>query len=1212
MSKKVLWIVLGLVGALVVTGGAATYLLITRPADAPPPEESSSSEPVEESSSEPESQPEEEIDPDDSSSEEVSSEPRPELPSSSVVTTPAPSSTYVPPSAGTSTPSANTQTGNANLVISKTGTNDTTETCRNLYIETTPVTVKNKTVQGDLIVQPTAGSGDITLENIKVTGNIFVSGGGKVNLKNVTAQGMVADKTSGSQTFALSGQTSIPNFWIKSNATLDESGLSSGYSGVDNIYSQEGSAASNNIALKSARVNNLSTSTPTDVTVPADSSVEKVTAGAETHLNGNGTVRELVVSSSDVTYETKPIRVTENGNYQASQGGGSSGGGSGGSSSSSANKLPKPSDLKIYVVDDTIYCSFTGDKGAKSGYVITPYIGSKAQDTVELTSAGSGSPPRIKDIPIINNATSIKNQQIHFAVYAKEDKDKNKYGRSDTVTSAKQTVYLTAGFNAEDLNITRTTASNPVYTISWDEVDFDRTSSPRAPSNTAYTVDYTIRRADGSTAYQAVDRAATSRSSYRIPNVPNDLGNGASIAVTVKAKVNVDPEKSNSYPCTVQPELAISGTFNLGGLPAPAGLTAELPPSGYGLKTSWTEVEGAESYTVTALVGYGTSVQEISQTVTGTSCNFTELVAAAQADSVKTLGFKVRANAPKNSIYDSSAEATLGSTINVPIKLSAPTAASMAITLLTETDGTDFQATWGTVVNANQYRVFATHYYKSGKTEQHGEATPNASEGTTQSRRFTDNVVRENPSSPSDDYVLHLTFTAQTLARPNSWFRDSDPQESGSFSAAIYLDAPRKDQMYLELSKLNKVDYTTHWGTVDHAYNYQVVPIYRVNDQTQPYYAYEQSTTGGSRTIQYPFKLTDHTLGGTPTGIGFRVYALAKKDGTGRPTSWYSDSAPTDLDIVPINQPMTEPKNVKIEFTDGNKKARVQWDTVDNAQGYELIYYEENAPGNFGSPTQIEVKYTNTQYTEAIIQPLQPDVIRGLKVLVTTLPRADSWNSNSPQIEAYQDIRPFKIAMPVKPYFKDPSSSAPDNPLTIGWDHGTGYDSARDQYRVWIDLPADQARTQYNGTTETARTTTLTQLGNRTHHIQIAGVPRVLEHNRVESDVLDFYILTGTTLETPAGEAQGIRLPLLDDEFQLTSDPIYKVRAVYKISDTLYDYREFVFKSKNFDDYDGTNTAGVLIPLSGEYTNWATMHGELYLELYASSGRIYYTDVVNK
>jgi hypothetical protein len=99
------------------------------------------------------------------------------------------------------------------------------------------VTLKNKTVLGDLIISPKVGNGEVVLENIVVRGNITVKGAGKLVFRDVTAVDVNADYNKTTD-YILEGKTTVYQLNVNGAATIDESGLANGYYGIKRVSAE--------------------------------------------------------------------------------------------------------------------------------------------------------------------------------------------------------------------------------------------------------------------------------------------------------------------------------------------------------------------------------------------------------------------------------------------------------------------------------------------------------------------------------------------------------------------------------------------------------------------------------------------------------------------------------------------------------------------------------------------------------------------------------------------------------------------------------------------------------------------------------------------------------------------------------------------------------------------------------------------------------------
>ena len=114
------------------------------------------------------------------------------------------------------------------------------------------VTLKNKTVLGNLIISPKVGDGEVMLENIVVRGDITVKGGGKVTLKDVTAVTLNAQYPKTTD-YILSGKTTVYQLNVGGASTIDESGLTNGYYGIKRV-SADSSEMLKKVTLRSGTI----------------------------------------------------------------------------------------------------------------------------------------------------------------------------------------------------------------------------------------------------------------------------------------------------------------------------------------------------------------------------------------------------------------------------------------------------------------------------------------------------------------------------------------------------------------------------------------------------------------------------------------------------------------------------------------------------------------------------------------------------------------------------------------------------------------------------------------------------------------------------------------------------------------------------------------------------------------------------------------------
>ena len=262
-------------------------------------EESSSSEPEE-------SDPEEEEEP--SSSSTVSSS----QPVSGGSTAPVIRPTYpIPPSPAPGNSSqAPVQAVQNQLEYNSKGTYDDSQTCTSLSIGSSGVTVKNKTVKGDLTIQKGVGkSGTVKLENVTVEGKLYVYGGGEIELKDVTASNMTVQRSSDVFHITATGNSKINNTVLKAHATLEEKRLADDAEGFMRVTLMESTQIWYEVFIKNAVLTEIAVYSPANIDLSSNTRTGKVVAAANVHFTGKGQIGTLQVKADRVSYSVEPKKI---------------------------------------------------------------------------------------------------------------------------------------------------------------------------------------------------------------------------------------------------------------------------------------------------------------------------------------------------------------------------------------------------------------------------------------------------------------------------------------------------------------------------------------------------------------------------------------------------------------------------------------------------------------------------------------------------------------------------------------------------------------------------------------------------------------------------------------------------------------------------------------------------------------------------------------
>lgn len=202
-----------------------------------------------------------------------------------------------------------------NLTINAAMTHDGNATYYNVFINADDVTLKNKLVEGDLVISESVGNGAVTLQNVVVKGRILVNGAQTVTLRDVTAVRIVAQRASGTTDYIISGASTIHQMTAKNQLTIDEGRLSGEYAGIKNLTTERGVPVWQQVSLLEGDLEQIITNDATNLMLSDHSSVEKVVANAPTHIGGRGWIYSLTVCSNDVSFEKEPRNVEVKNKY---------------------------------------------------------------------------------------------------------------------------------------------------------------------------------------------------------------------------------------------------------------------------------------------------------------------------------------------------------------------------------------------------------------------------------------------------------------------------------------------------------------------------------------------------------------------------------------------------------------------------------------------------------------------------------------------------------------------------------------------------------------------------------------------------------------------------------------------------------------------------------------------------------------------------------
>ncbi|MFS0873171.1 S-layer homology domain-containing protein [Paenibacillus xylanilyticus] len=156
----------------------------------------------------------------------------------------------------------------------------------NVVVNTPDVTLKDMTISGDLYVTQGVGEGEVTLDNVKIKGNVHVQGGGEHSIifNNVTVQGaLVVNKYNGQVRILATGSTSVSLTVLESGALVVTKNLTGG--GFETVEIPANILAGQEIKLDGNF--NKVVNHAADVKITANGTIKEFTAEVDTQITGN-------------------------------------------------------------------------------------------------------------------------------------------------------------------------------------------------------------------------------------------------------------------------------------------------------------------------------------------------------------------------------------------------------------------------------------------------------------------------------------------------------------------------------------------------------------------------------------------------------------------------------------------------------------------------------------------------------------------------------------------------------------------------------------------------------------------------------------------------------------------------------------------------------------------------------------------------------------
>lgn len=177
--------------------------------------------------------------------------------------------------------------------------------------------LEDQTVTGNLVVDEAVSTGDVTVKNSTIKGDLVVKGGGTIYLENVTVEGKIIVEKKDAKV-QLGGKTSVSDVTVNAVCTLTASSDFDGKVGTVTIAKELGTDSSVVVKVPAGKINidkKASVDVQKDagtVTVAKDAveskvyvasgvKVDKVVTNGKTSITGSGKVGELEVNVDGIT-----------------------------------------------------------------------------------------------------------------------------------------------------------------------------------------------------------------------------------------------------------------------------------------------------------------------------------------------------------------------------------------------------------------------------------------------------------------------------------------------------------------------------------------------------------------------------------------------------------------------------------------------------------------------------------------------------------------------------------------------------------------------------------------------------------------------------------------------------------------------------------------------------------------------------------------------
>jgi len=198
---------------------------------------------------------------------------------------------------------------------------------RRTVIDEDDTTLSERIYTDDVIIDEDLGEGNATIDNCVILGKLYVEGGGSksITINNSRVAGVIMDKEDSAVRLVTKGSTVIPTLTASEKSILQTAGKDGfgilsvtvnknadvSMKGNFPVVNIVGSSAV--VSLESGKITKLTVTGAgkySDITLTGKAQVAEATVNAESYFHGEGVITQMFVNADDITYETKPKKMT--------------------------------------------------------------------------------------------------------------------------------------------------------------------------------------------------------------------------------------------------------------------------------------------------------------------------------------------------------------------------------------------------------------------------------------------------------------------------------------------------------------------------------------------------------------------------------------------------------------------------------------------------------------------------------------------------------------------------------------------------------------------------------------------------------------------------------------------------------------------------------------------------------------------------------------